>query len=155
MTQPAPGAPEGAYSAQQTVTIADHPVTALNGTIVFRAPSIYDDLAIQRRIVELANTGARADSPRFSPEELGFTTYRRLHILSTLEHVMQSAPAGFYRKGPRGEPILDLGMLDPVEYEDENEGVLWQLYAAYDVWRTNFRNARRRAADRPQDAPGQ
>lgn len=139
----------------QTATITDHPNTAMIGTVVFRAPTIYDDLAIARRVVELANTGARPDSMRLSPEELGFRAYRRMHVVATLEHVIQSAPAGFYRTAERGTPVLDLGVLDPVEYEDESEGVLWQLFAAYEVWRANFRSARKRAADGTDETPSE
>lgn len=115
----------------------NHPSRAdLRGSITFKSPNIYTEIAIQRRVVELANTGARDDAEKLHPSDLAWEGYELCVMVSTLEHVIETAPSGLYTL-VNNRPVLALGQL--ASYEAEAEGVIRTLYAAYVKWRARFR----------------
>lgn len=147
-----PGA--GRIVERMTLTNANAPVTVqhwrpeLTGPVTFKAPSLYEFLAIKRRVVELANVGVPEGGDRIAPDELDLRTFRGLNAIATLEYVIHAAPAGFYAKDAKGMPVLSLANLDDDDLEAE-DGLVWQLYAAYTAWRQLCRGQRGRPAGGP------
>lgn len=128
-----------------TVTVNDAPREDLKGPVTFQHPSIYQSLAIGRRATELANLGAPVDAPRYAVSELPFQQQEMVYMVATLEQVIHTAPAGFYRTNEAGHPELDLGQFDEMDAE-RGDSLLWVLYAAYLTWRSDFRQQRKHAA---------
>lgn len=129
-----------------TVTITEAPRPDLLGPVTFKHPTLYAHVAIGRRATELANTGAPEGAVRIAVSDLPAEQQRTVHMLSTLEHVIHTAPRGFYRADDRGHPVLDMGQFDEFDAEP-GDSLLWTLYAAYLKWRSDFRSSRDRVAD--------
>lgn len=144
-----PGTPR--IVERMTLTNANAPVTVthwrpeLCGPVTFKAPSLYEHLAIKRRVVELANVGVPDGGDRIAPDDLDLRTYRGLNAIATLEYVIHAAPKGFYSADAKGMPILSLANLDDDDLEAD-DGLVWQLYAAYTHWRQLCREQRGRPA---------
>lgn len=129
-----------------TVTITTAPRPDLLGPVTFRHPTLYAHLAIGRRATELANTGAPTGAVRIAVSDLPADQQRSVQMVATLEHVIHSAPKGFYRADDQGHPLLDMGQFDEFD-ADYGDSLLWTLYAAYLKWRSDFRRTRNRVAD--------
>lgn len=123
------------------VTITTAPRPDLLGNVTFKHPTVYTQIAVGRRAAELANTGAPEDAPRFAVAELPVATQNTIYMIATLEHVIHSAPEGFYSQDEQGHPLLNLGQFDEMDAE-AGTGFLWTLYAAYVKWRSDFRESR-------------
>lgn len=134
----APAAPEPITPPDPVarINVADNP--DLQGEIEFRIPTLYEQLAIERRMSELANVGAHPNS-RFRPvESLTLNGQFFVEAIATLEHVIVRAPKGFYESNRQGRPELAVGRLSTIDQD-----VIVAAYEAYRVYRRRFRDSRR------------
>lgn len=128
----------------------EHPSNPeLSGVVTFRYPQVFDEIRIQRRAVELTNLGRAVNAPPLKPADLDIEAYQTVMIIATLEHVIDTAPRGFFLE-EKGRPVLNLGAMDPEEVL-EQDGVLWILYSAYLEWRSSFRSRRQGNLRNTQD----
>lgn len=119
----------------------DHPTDPrLRGPITFKLPDVFTSISIQRRITELANAGRDPKRPALHPTDLTQVGFELCVMVATLEHVIETAPAGLYVE-VAGRANLMPGRLTEFEGEDAT-GVIQQLYAAYMVWRSLHRRRR-------------
>lgn len=109
--------------------ISGKPNPDLNGPVTFHLPSLYEKVAIGRRKAEL--------SAPAKWEELPSEERALVHAIATLEHVIDTAPKGFYQE-LNGKPVLAPGRL--AEHEDES---LWEVMAAYYGLVERFRQGER------------
>lgn len=112
----------------------------LTGEVRFRIPDTYARIAIGRRLTELVNIGRDKDMPVLNPQDLPYEAYSFALYVSTLEHVIVTAPEGLFTKID-GRLVLTPGALMDFE-ADEEDGALKLLWAAYHEWRSSFRRAR-------------
>jgi hypothetical protein len=120
------------------VSISAAPNEDLIGPVTFKHPTIYDSLAIGRRAVQLSNLGVPDGQPRIAVQELPYSYQEVVYLIATLEHVIHTAPKGFYRADQNSHPVLDLGQFDSDE-AFVSGSFLWVLYSAYLRWRSDFR----------------
>ncbi|WP_041221821.1 hypothetical protein [Deinococcus geothermalis] len=140
-------------AAEAVHAMLTHPTdAALRGPVTFRLPDAYTAIAIQRRIVELANAGRDQALPRLHPLDLPPQGYQLCVMIATLEHVINTAPKGLYRT-VNGRAVLTPGALVDFEAE-ETDGAISLLYAAYEEWRSRFRERRAGPPAQPDAAPG-
>jgi len=121
------------------------------GTVKFRLPQPYTAIAIGARVSDLANSGRDPELPRLHPADLPLTEYRLAYAVATLEYVIEAAPKALYEV--RGKDVvLNIGALAG---EDEPDGLIMTLYAAYAQWRSSFRRPRAAGDEQPaQDGRG-
>lgn len=104
------------------LTIANHPEPTLNGPVTVHLPTPYEQVKIDKRMAQLAQP--------FNYDQLPAEGRARVRMLATLEFVIDTAPEGFYRPDPKGQPLLDFSGLLEID-----EDVLWAIYAAYRAYR--------------------
>lgn len=109
-------------------TIAGHADSALNGTVTFHVPTLLENVRIEQRIAALANP---LEFDRLSPDGRAL-----VRLIATLEHVIDTAPRGFYVER-NGQPTLTLEHLSSAD-----EALLWQVYAAWRAAANTFRQQR-------------
>lgn len=103
-----------------------HPNPELSGTVTFHLPTLYERIAIGKRVAQLCAPARWEDLP---PDERALA-----RVVATLEYVIDTAPKGFYETGPDGRPRLAPGRLLAVD-----EGLLWEVWAAYVALEERFR----------------
>lgn len=113
------------------------PDPELSGTVTFHLPTLYERIAIGKRIAQLCAPARWEDLP---PDERAL-----VRVVATLEYVIDTAPKGFYESGPDGKPRLAPGRL-----LSRDEVLLWQIWAAYMDLEERFRRGPEAAeGDRP------
>lgn len=110
-----------------------HPDPDLSGTVVFHIPSLYERIAIGKRVAQLCTPARWEDLP---PDERAL-----VRVVATLEYVIDTAPKGFYDTDKAGKPVLAPGRLS-----SRDEDLLWRVWAAYVDLEERFR--------RPSEDPG-
>lgn len=111
-----------------TAVITGHADANLNGTVTFHVPTLLENVRIEQRMATLANPVPFDNLP---PDGRAL-----VRLIATLEHVIDTAPRGFYVER-QGQPVLTLEHLSGAD-----ENLLWQVFAA---WRTavqTFRDER-------------
>jgi hypothetical protein len=103
-----------------------HKKPELSGEVTFHLPTLYERIAIGKRVAQLCAPVKWEDLP---PDERALT-----RVVATLEYVIDTAPKGFYEVGPDGGPRLAPGRLLEVD-----EGLLWEIWAAYVALGDSFR----------------
>jgi hypothetical protein len=103
-----------------------HQNPELSGEVTFHLPTLYERIAIGKRVAQLCAPVKWEDLP---PDERALA-----RVVATLEHVIDTAPKGFYETGPDGRPRLAPGRLLEVD-----EGLLWEIWAAYVALGDSFR----------------
>jgi hypothetical protein len=111
-----------------TITVSGHPDENMNGDIVAHYPTAMENVRIEQRISRMCAPLAWED---LTPD--GRATTR---LIATLEHVIDTAPRGWYRERD-GRPLLDLSDRDPADTD-----ILWRVYTAWRTALTTFRDAR-------------
>jgi len=119
-----------------------HPSPDLSGEVTFHLPTVYERISIGRRVAQLCAPARWEDLP---PDERALA-----RVVATLEYVIDTAPKGFYESGPDGKPRLAPGKLLEVD-----EGLLWQVWAAYVALGERFRQDRGGDAGAPEGSGGQ
>lgn len=130
----ADAAPEPITVPAPTITVKSEDPN-LSGEVTFKIPTLYEQVAIERRMTELANVGA-APNTFMRYEWLTNTGQFLVEAVATLEHVIVTAPRGFYESTPRG-PELAVGRLSSI-----NRDVLIAVYEGYRAYRSRFRTRR-------------
>jgi len=115
-----------------------HPNPDLSGEVTFHIPTVYERIAIGRRVAELCAPARWEDLP---PEERALA-----RVVATLEYVIDTAPRGFYETGPDGRPRLAPGRVSTLD-----ENLLYEVWAAYVALEDSFRGGR----GAPEDAGGE
>lgn len=121
-----------------------HPDPDLSGTVTFHMPTLYERVAIGRRVAQLCAPARWEDLP---PDERALAK-----VIATLEYVIDTAPRGFYDTDRSGKPVLAPGRL-----MSRDEELLWQIWAAYVDLEERFRagaGAAGGAADEAGGEPG-
>jgi hypothetical protein len=103
-----------------------HKSPELSGEVTFHLPTLYERIAIGKRVAQLCAPAKWEDLP---PDERALA-----RVVATLEYVIDTAPKGFYETGPDGRPRLAPGRLLEVD-----EGLLWEVWAAYVALGDSFR----------------
>ena len=103
-----------------------HQNPELSGEVTFHLPTLYERIAIGKRVAQLCAPAKWEDLP---PDERALA-----RVVATLEYVIDTAPKGFYETGPDGRPRLAPGRLLEVD-----EGLLWEIWAAYVALGDSFR----------------
>lgn len=102
------------------------PEPDLSGTVTFHLPTLYERIAIGKRMAQLCAPVRWEDLP---PDERAL-----VRVVATLEYVIDTAPKGFYDTDAGGKPVLAPGRL-----LSRDEGLLWQIWAAYVELEERFR----------------
>ncbi|MBW6396016.1 hypothetical protein KZX47_12765 [Thermus sp. SYSU G05001] len=97
----------------------------LAGTVTFHLPTLYERIAIGKRMAQLCAPARWEDLP---PDERAL-----VRVIATLEYVIDTAPRGFYESAPDG-PRLAPGRLLV-----RDEPLLWEVWAAYVALEERFR----------------
>lgn len=121
----------------------------LNGQVRFKWPDFYTDLAIKRRMVELANLGSRPGARPIRVELLDAEGQFLAEMIATLEYVIDVAPAGFYST-QNGRAELTPGVLSNIHGD-----VLIEVYESYTDARKRFRDALKGADRSDQGEPAE
>ncbi len=108
-----------------SVTI-QHGNPRLAGEVTFHLATLYEQIRIGRRVAQMSVPMQWEQLP---PDERALT-----RMLATLEHVIDTAPEGFYITGPDGKPVLA-----PGEIVGPDVDVLWAVYKAYIELEDSFR----------------
>ena len=103
-----------------------HKNPELSGEVTFHLPTLYERIAIGKRVAQLCAPAKWEDLP---PDERALA-----RVVATLEYVIDTAPKGFYETGPDGRPRLAPGRLLEVD-----EWLLWEVWAAYVTLGDSFR----------------
>jgi hypothetical protein len=112
-----------------TVTAARNP--ALNGEVTFKYPTSFDEVAIGARMTELVRQGRISN---LHVDDLPLRARLFVAAIATLEHVIKTAPKGWYITSESGRPILAPGALG----EGDEELVL-DVHQAFVQWKKTFR----------------
>lgn len=110
------------------ITIEGHEDENLNGDITFHIPTLMENVRIDQRVAVLA-------AP-IKFEDLPGDGRALVRLIATLEHVIDTAPRGWYRTKD-GRPVLAFEHLSGVD-----EPLLWRVYAAWSEAVARFRNGR-------------
>jgi len=113
----------------------------LNGKIEFHYPSAIEQVLIGSRVTELINF--RRQVPIVF-EQLPRTARFFVMAVATLEHVVETAPRGWYGDN-KGNPYLDPGAIG----QGDEEAVL-EVYQAYIRFRDGVQNAVREVRSKRQ-----
>jgi hypothetical protein len=116
-----------------TAEITGHADANLNGTVTFHVPTLIENVRIEQRATALARPHAFESLP---PDGRAL-----IRLIATLEHVIDTAPKGFYVERD-GRPHLSLEHLSSAD-----EGLLWQVFAAWRAVATTFRHERTGGAE--------
>lgn len=119
-----------------------HPEAELSGEVSFHLPTLYERIAIGRRVAQLSAPARWEDLP---PDERALA-----RVVATLEYVIDTAPRGFYETGPDGKPRLAPGRL-----LSRDEELLWQVWAAYLDLEERFRRGRGEDGGAPGEPGGE
>lgn len=116
----------------------------LEGKVVFQIPTpIYTRFSVGRRMTELVNMGRPANLPLLTTDQVDRTTRHFVEAIANLEHVIKSAPEGFYATTSNGPELRIL------EITDDNLVLIDQLYGAYLDEREKFLLQRKGAQGNP------
>lgn len=127
--------------ARERITISGHPNPDLNGAVEFHLPSTFESIRIESRMAALA---APSKFENLTPD--GRAAVR---LVATLEHIIDTAPRGFYQEDPStGQPVLAIGALS-----EADAGIMWGIYTAFVEARERFREARAGLAFTTGDEP--
>lgn len=110
------------------ITIEGHDDANLNGDVTFHIPNMMESVRIEQRIAALAAPIKFEDLP---PDGRGL-----IRLIATLEHVIDTAPRGWYQT-KNGRPVLAFEHLSSVD-----EPLLWRVYAAWNEAVARFRQGR-------------
>jgi len=116
-------------TATGSVTIT-HDNPDLAGEVTFHLATLYEQVRIGRRVAQMC---APAQWEQLPPDDRALT-----RMLATLEHVIDTAPKGFYVEDGGGKPVLAPGQLLGPDVD-----VLWAIYTAYVQLEDDFRGRSR------------
>ena len=120
--------------------ISGHADPDLNGTVTFHVPTLLETVRIEQRIAALSHPHAFEKLP---PDGRAL-----VRLVATLEHVIDTAPRGFYVERD-GKPVLTLEHLSGAD-----ESLLWQVFAAWRAAAETFRSNRTGNAEATPEPAG-
>jgi len=110
------------------ITIEGHEDASLNGEVTFHIPNMMESVRIEQRQALLA---APVKFENLPPDGRAL-----VRLIATLEHVIDTAPRGWYQNRD-GRPVLAFEHLSGVD-----EALLWRVYTAWNEAVARFREGR-------------